>query len=146
MFLCVPFRQGGHLPFSVPGMRGALFSLPSHATVRETRSVGFYPVLEISRGTLIEAQPSGFESRKRIQQPHKKLCELLKARRKAAGLIQTVVAKRLGKPPPTSPSTSLGIGALTCWSSWTLPAPSASTRLNLLVCIEGLSARHTRSG
>jgi transcriptional regulator with XRE-family HTH domain len=30
---------------------------------------------------------------------HKKLCELLKARRKAAGLTQTVVAKRLGKPP-----------------------------------------------
>src|SRR6202030_3665964 len=30
---------------------------------------------------------------------HKKLCELLKARRKAAGLTQTVVAERLGKPP-----------------------------------------------
>ena len=30
---------------------------------------------------------------------HKKLCDLLKARRKAAGLTQTVVAKRLGKPP-----------------------------------------------
>jgi predicted transcriptional regulator len=30
---------------------------------------------------------------------HKKLCELLKARRKAAGLTQTVVAQRLGRPP-----------------------------------------------
>jgi transcriptional regulator with XRE-family HTH domain len=30
---------------------------------------------------------------------HKKLCELLKAQRKAAGLTQTVVAERLGKPP-----------------------------------------------
>jgi transcriptional regulator with XRE-family HTH domain len=29
----------------------------------------------------------------------KQLRELLKARRKAAGLTQTVVAKRLGKPP-----------------------------------------------
>jgi transcriptional regulator with XRE-family HTH domain len=30
---------------------------------------------------------------------HKQLCELLKVRRKAAGLTQTVVAERLGKPP-----------------------------------------------
>jgi transcriptional regulator with XRE-family HTH domain len=30
---------------------------------------------------------------------HKKLCKELKARRKAADLTQTVVAKRLGKPP-----------------------------------------------
>ena len=30
---------------------------------------------------------------------HKLFCELLKARRKAAGLTQTVVAERLGKPP-----------------------------------------------
>jgi transcriptional regulator with XRE-family HTH domain len=30
---------------------------------------------------------------------HRKLRELLKAKRKAAGLIQTVVAARLGKPP-----------------------------------------------
>lgn len=30
---------------------------------------------------------------------HVKLRELLKARRKAAGLTQTVVARRLGKPP-----------------------------------------------
>ncbi len=30
---------------------------------------------------------------------HKQLRELLKARRNAAGLTQTVVAKRLGKPP-----------------------------------------------
>jgi predicted transcriptional regulator len=30
---------------------------------------------------------------------HKKLCELLKMERKAAGLTQTVVAKRLAKPP-----------------------------------------------
>jgi transcriptional regulator with XRE-family HTH domain len=30
---------------------------------------------------------------------HRKLCELLKMQRKAAGLTQTVVAKRLGKPP-----------------------------------------------
>jgi transcriptional regulator with XRE-family HTH domain len=30
---------------------------------------------------------------------HKKLCQLLKVQRKAAGLTQTVVAERLGKPP-----------------------------------------------
>jgi transcriptional regulator with XRE-family HTH domain len=30
---------------------------------------------------------------------HKRFCELLKARRKAAGLTQTVLAERLGKPP-----------------------------------------------
>jgi transcriptional regulator with XRE-family HTH domain len=30
---------------------------------------------------------------------HKRLRELLKARRKGAGLTQTVVAERLGKPP-----------------------------------------------
>lgn len=30
---------------------------------------------------------------------HRKLCELLKVQRKAAGLTQTVVAKRLAKPP-----------------------------------------------
>jgi transcriptional regulator with XRE-family HTH domain len=30
---------------------------------------------------------------------HKRFCELLKARRKAADLTQTVLAKRLGKPP-----------------------------------------------
>jgi transcriptional regulator with XRE-family HTH domain len=30
---------------------------------------------------------------------HRKLCELLKKQRKAAGLTQTVVAKRLAKPP-----------------------------------------------
>jgi ribosome-binding protein aMBF1 (putative translation factor) len=30
---------------------------------------------------------------------HKRFCELLKGRRKAAGLTQTVLAKRLGKPP-----------------------------------------------
>ena len=30
---------------------------------------------------------------------HKRLCELLKAQRKAAGLTQTVVANRLAKPP-----------------------------------------------
>ena len=30
---------------------------------------------------------------------HKKLCELLRKQRKAAGLIQTIVAERLGKPP-----------------------------------------------
>lgn len=30
---------------------------------------------------------------------HKKLCELLKQQRKAAGLTQTIVAERLGKPP-----------------------------------------------
>jgi transcriptional regulator with XRE-family HTH domain len=30
---------------------------------------------------------------------HKKLCELLKRQRKAAGLTQTIVAERLGKPP-----------------------------------------------
>lgn len=30
---------------------------------------------------------------------HRMLCELLKLQRKAAGLTQTVVANRLGKPP-----------------------------------------------
>ena len=30
---------------------------------------------------------------------HKTLCELLIAHRKSAGLTQTVVARRLGKPP-----------------------------------------------
>ena len=30
---------------------------------------------------------------------HKKLCELLRKQRKAAGLTQTIVAERLGKPP-----------------------------------------------
>ena len=30
---------------------------------------------------------------------HRHFCELLKARRKAAGLTQTVVANRLGQPP-----------------------------------------------
>jgi transcriptional regulator with XRE-family HTH domain len=30
---------------------------------------------------------------------HKRFCEVLKARRKAAGLTQTVLAERLGKPP-----------------------------------------------
>jgi transcriptional regulator with XRE-family HTH domain len=30
---------------------------------------------------------------------HKKLCELLRQQRKAAGLTQTIVAERLGKPP-----------------------------------------------
>jgi transcriptional regulator with XRE-family HTH domain len=30
---------------------------------------------------------------------HRKLCELLKMQRKGAGLTQTVVAERLGKPP-----------------------------------------------
>ncbi|WP_306235834.1 helix-turn-helix domain-containing protein [Bradyrhizobium sp. Bra64] len=30
---------------------------------------------------------------------HKKLCELLKTHRKSAGLTQTVVAERLGRPP-----------------------------------------------
>jgi len=49
----------------------------------------------------LEAQPPGLpELPKTIHTPlHKKLCDLLKARRKAAGLTQTVVAKRLGKPP-----------------------------------------------
>jgi transcriptional regulator with XRE-family HTH domain len=30
---------------------------------------------------------------------HRKLCELLKMQRRVAGLTQTVVAERLGKPP-----------------------------------------------
>ncbi|MDA9545183.1 XRE family transcriptional regulator [Bradyrhizobium sp. CCBAU 45321] len=30
---------------------------------------------------------------------HRRFCELLKMQRKAAGLTQTVVATRLGKPP-----------------------------------------------
>jgi transcriptional regulator with XRE-family HTH domain len=32
-------------------------------------------------------------------QRHKKLCTLLKQQRKTAGLTQTIVADRLGKPP-----------------------------------------------
>jgi transcriptional regulator with XRE-family HTH domain len=32
-------------------------------------------------------------------QRHRELCDQLRARRKAAGLTQTVVAERLGKPP-----------------------------------------------
>jgi transcriptional regulator with XRE-family HTH domain len=39
---------------------------------------------------------------------HKKLCEQLKARRKAAGLTQTVVAQRLGKPPSYVAKYELG--------------------------------------
>lgn len=39
---------------------------------------------------------------------HKKLCELLKAQRKAAGLTQTVVAKKLGKPPSYVAKYELG--------------------------------------
>jgi len=43
---------------------------------------------------------SGFEVPKTIHiERHKRFCELLKARRKAADLTQTVLAKRLGKPP-----------------------------------------------
>jgi transcriptional regulator with XRE-family HTH domain len=30
---------------------------------------------------------------------HRKLCELLRKQRKAAGLTQTILAERLGKPP-----------------------------------------------
>ena len=39
---------------------------------------------------------------------HKRLCELLIARRKAAGLTQTVVAERLGKPPSYVAKYELG--------------------------------------
>jgi transcriptional regulator with XRE-family HTH domain len=39
---------------------------------------------------------------------HKKLCELLKAQRRAAGLTQTVVAKRLSKPPSYVAKYELG--------------------------------------
>jgi transcriptional regulator with XRE-family HTH domain len=39
---------------------------------------------------------------------HKRLCELLKARRKAAGLTQTAVAERLGKPPSYVAKYELG--------------------------------------
>jgi len=39
---------------------------------------------------------------------HKKLRELLKAQRKAAGLTQTAVAKRLGKPPSYVAKYELG--------------------------------------
>jgi DNA-binding transcriptional regulator YiaG len=39
---------------------------------------------------------------------HKKLRELLKARRKAAGLTQTVVAERLGRPPSYVAKYELG--------------------------------------
>jgi transcriptional regulator with XRE-family HTH domain len=39
---------------------------------------------------------------------HKKLCELLKAQRKKAGLTQTVVAERLGKPPSYVAKYELG--------------------------------------
>ena len=49
----------------------------------------------------MKAQPPGLsELPKSIHtERHKRLCELLKTRRKAAGLTQTVVAERLGKPP-----------------------------------------------
>ena len=39
---------------------------------------------------------------------HKKLRELLKARRKAAGLTQTSLAERLGKPPSYVAKYELG--------------------------------------
>lgn len=39
---------------------------------------------------------------------HKRLCELLKARRKAAGLTQTTLAERLGKPPSYVAKYELG--------------------------------------
>jgi transcriptional regulator with XRE-family HTH domain len=39
---------------------------------------------------------------------HRKLCELLKTQRKAAGLTQTVVAKRLSKPPSYVAKYELG--------------------------------------
>jgi transcriptional regulator with XRE-family HTH domain len=39
---------------------------------------------------------------------HKKLCGLLKDRRKAAGLTQTTVAERLGKPPSYVAKYELG--------------------------------------
>jgi DNA-binding transcriptional regulator YiaG len=39
---------------------------------------------------------------------HKRLCELLKAQRKAAGLTQTVLAERLGKPPSYVAKYELG--------------------------------------
>jgi transcriptional regulator with XRE-family HTH domain len=39
---------------------------------------------------------------------HKKLCRLLKAQRNKAGLTQTVVAERLGKPPSYVAKYELG--------------------------------------
>ena len=39
---------------------------------------------------------------------HKRPCELLKARRKVAGLTQTAVAERLGKPPSYVAKYELG--------------------------------------
>jgi transcriptional regulator with XRE-family HTH domain len=39
---------------------------------------------------------------------HRKLCELLKTQRKASGLTQTVVAKRLSKPPSYVAKYELG--------------------------------------
>jgi hypothetical protein len=63
----------------------------------------FSPILgEIARPTLIRSPhwPGLPELSKTIHTPrHKKLCELLKARRKAAGLTHTFLADRLGKPP-----------------------------------------------
>jgi DNA-binding transcriptional regulator YiaG len=50
----------------------------------------------------VDRKPScrGFRLPKSIySERHKRLCELLKKYRKAAGLTQTVVATRLGKPP-----------------------------------------------
>jgi transcriptional regulator with XRE-family HTH domain len=59
---------------------------------------------------LIESlQRQAFRLSKTIHtERHKRLRELLKARRKAAGLTQTEVAKRLGKPPSYVAKYELG--------------------------------------
>jgi hypothetical protein len=65
---------------------------------------------------------------------HQKLRELLIARRKAAGLTQTVVADRLGKPP--SYVARAETGASTCWSSWTLPRRGPQCLLSKIAAVE----------
>ena len=54
-------------------------------------------------------EPAGFRLSKTIHtERHKRLRELLIARRKSAGLTQTVVAERLGKPPSYVAKYELG--------------------------------------
>jgi hypothetical protein len=72
---------------------------------------------------------------------HRKLRELLIAQRKAAGLMQTVLAERLGKPP-----SYVAISARTFWSTWILPLRSASTPVSRSdPCCQGRNfPRHQR--
>jgi len=56
-----------------------------------------------------EPTPPGFPLPKTIHtERHRKLREMLIARRKAAGLTQTVLAERLGKPPSYVAKYELG--------------------------------------